>query len=55
MPIDVSKLTGRDEATQKQRYEALKGRNALVISGSMFVSFMSNGMKDQFRCEKEKE
>jgi hypothetical protein len=42
-------LTGQDEATQKARYAALKGRKALILSGSMFVQFMSNGMKDQFR------
>lgn len=49
MVIDVSKLTGQEAETQKLRYEALKGRNAVLLSGSMFVQFMSNGMKDQFR------
>lgn len=49
MSVDASSLKGRDEATQKRRYEALKGRNALILSGSMFVEFMSGGMMDQFR------
>lgn len=50
MSVDASNLKGRDEATQQKRYEALKGRNALILSGSMFVEFMSGGMMDQFRC-----